>query len=174
MILDACVLLNLLATDRVKSILECQEREILICDLVRSETYFLKAQDGSDDKILINLDTLIGDSTIGTCDLENDTETDLFVNLAAQLDDGEAKSMAICLSRQFAIATDDKKARRLITEAGGASMLHSSLELVRTWSELNRISSLEVRQVLLRIKTMANYFPNRSDANYDWWNSKIS
>jgi predicted nucleic acid-binding protein len=174
LILDACVLLNLLATDQINEILLAQAREILVCDLVSSESYYLKSLDGSDEKILVNLEPLFTCSLIGTCEFENDSETDLFVNLAAQLDDGEAKSIAIALSRRFAIATDDKKARRVIADASSGIELNSSLGLVRAWAEANAIGVSEVKNALERIQRMANYFPHSADQNYDWWKQMIS
>ena len=64
----------------------------------------------------VDIDDLISRDVIQICNCDNAEEQELFVNLAASLDDGEAMSLAIALSRNWHLATDDKKARRIFKE----------------------------------------------------------
>ena len=171
LVLDACVLLNLLATRVMHEILPLAARRVLVCDLVRDESFYLQSDDGSDEQVLIDLQPLFDRGTIHLCSLENDLENQAFVDLAAQLDDGEAMSIAIALSRNMLIATDDKKARRIFQEnTTNRNALLSTSDLVREWAEANELPIIEVKAVLTRIETIARYFPPNSDQNYVWWN----
>lgn len=170
--LDACVLLNLLATGVVDQILAPAAQRIFVCDLVRDESFYLKNDDGSDEPVLIDLQTYFDQKIIHLCSLENALERQAFVDFAAQLDDGEAMTIAIALSRSMFLATDDKKARRIFREntSHGGTLLSTS-DLVREWAETNKRSFIEIKSILIRIETIARYFPPQSDNNYGWWNS---
>lgn len=171
LVLDACVLLNLLATGVVREILPSAASRVFICDLVADESFYLRSDDGPDELVLIDLQPHFHLGTIHPCALENDLENQTFVNFAAQLDDGEAMSMAIALSRDMFLATDDKKARRIFLETGiDIDMLLSTSDLVREWAEANKLQDTEIKAVLVRIETIARYFPPSSDRNYVWWN----
>jgi predicted nucleic acid-binding protein len=175
LVLDACVLLNLLATGVIHEILTLAASRVLVCDLVRDESFYLKSDDGSDEQVLIDLQPHFDQGTIHPCLLENDLENQNFVDLAAQLDDGEAMSIAIALSRNIFLATDDKKARRIFQEnTTNINTLLSTSDLVREWAEANELLVLEVKAILIRIETIARYFPPNSDRNYAWWNDVMT
>ena len=66
--------------------------------------------------------------------LETASEEAHFVELAANLDDGEAMTGAIGRNRGYAVAIDDRKARRVLGEWAHELRLISTLEIVRRWS----------------------------------------
>lgn len=172
LILDACVLLNLLATDVTKEILSLAAKNVFISDLVRDESLYLQSDDGSGEAIPIDLRPYIEQNVIQTCSLESSSENMIFVDLAAQLDDGEAESLAIGLSRNWFLATDDKKARRIFVEnTTDDNMLLSTSDLICEWAEANRLSSNEMKTILSRIEEIARYIPPKADRNYVWWNN---
>ena len=174
LVIDACVLLNLLATDRFEDILVYLEREILVCSIVSDEVYYLKSYDKPGERGLIKIQPYIDIGILLNCHIE-DSEVELLVNLSSQLDEGEAMSLAIAISREFDIATDDKKALRVFREAGGDEIkIHSTLSLIRDWAESRNISEVDLQHILKRIKEMANYIPRKTDSNYLWWDKMIS
>jgi predicted nucleic acid-binding protein len=60
---------------------------------------------------------------------ESPEEDALFVQFAAKIDDGEAMTLALCVSRGYAFATDDRKARRIAASvAEPISLLATSIE----------------------------------------------
>jgi hypothetical protein len=81
-------------------------------------------------------------------------------------------SLAIAHVRDYQVATDDRKARRLFLESGGSEKkLVSTSELVRRWSERRRIPAVRLRQILERIARRARFYPGTSDPHYRWWSN---
>jgi len=168
-ILDACVLINLLASDETEGILRAAARESFICSAVEGESIYLRTDDASAPIERINLRPLIDSGLLTVCGVDGDKEVELYVDYASVLSDGEAMSLAIALSRDFLLITDEKKARRLFLEAAGKPMrLASTSTLIRNWAEKN-ISVETLRQVLSNVERRARYQPPPTDENYGWW-----
>lgn len=111
-ILDACVLINLLAGGEIEGVLGAAARESLICSAMEKESIYLRTDDPHAPLELIRLDPLIDSELLTVCHVEGDEEAQLYIDYASKLDDGEAMSLAIALSRGYDLATDERKARR--------------------------------------------------------------
>jgi predicted nucleic acid-binding protein len=173
-ILDACVLINLLASGEVEGILRAAMRDSFICTAVEGESIYLRTDDPKAPLEHIDLRPLIGSGLLTVCAIEGSTEAELYVDYASALDDGEAMSLAIALSRNLVLATDERKARRLFLEAvGDGARLTSTSELLRHWAEADGIPADRLKTALLRIEKRARYQPPASDANYQWWADAI-
>lgn len=172
-ILDSCVLINLIAGEEAEAILHSTKKECRICVVVEKESFYLRPNDPQEELFdSIKLEPLISAGILTICDIEGIREATLYVNYAGQLDDGEAMSLAIAESRGYILATDDRKARRIFLEAvGDSKRLISTSDLVRNWAETQSISSAKLRAVLNRIRDRANFFPPRKDPNNVWWNN---
>lgn len=169
-ILDACVLINLLAGGEIEGVLGAAARQSLICSAVETESIYLRTDDPHAPLELIHLDPFIKSGLLAVCNVEGDEEAQLYIDYASKLDDGEAMSVAIALSRGYILATDERKARRLFLEAAGDQQrLTSTPELMRRWVEAERIPAPRLKESLLRIEARARYQPPASDANYQWW-----
>lgn len=170
-ILDACVLLNLIASHEAETILRTVEREYFICKAVADEVIRLRT--GSADKEPfedVRVDHLIDSGVLRICSLETPMEESAYVNYAGQVDDGEAMSIAIAESRGYAIATDDRKARRVSLGAlGDPSRLFYTSDLIREWAEANLIDEGHLKQALLDIRLRASFLPSKNDPNHQWW-----
>ena len=169
-ILDACVLINLLASDEVEGILRAAGRESLICSAVAGESIYLRTGDPNAPREHIDLRPLINSGLLTVCQVEGDQEEELYVDYASALDDGEAMSLAIALSRGYVLATDERKARRLFLEAAtDPQYLTSTSELLRLWTEAERIQAARIKTALLQIESRARYQPPATDVNHRWW-----
>jgi predicted nucleic acid-binding protein len=169
-ILDACVLINLLASGEVEGILRAAAGDSFICTAVESESIYLRTDDPKAPLEHIDLSPLVGSGLLTVCDIEGNNEAELYVDYASALDDGEAMSLAIALSRGLVLATDERKARRLFVEAvGDNARLTSTSELLRRWAEAEGIPADRLKTALLHIEKRARYQPPASDANYQWW-----
>jgi predicted nucleic acid-binding protein len=169
-IIDTCVLINLLASGGIEKILRCAANKSLICSAVEAESLFLRTDDPQKPRELIQLAPLIETNLLTTCRMENAEEEELYVNYAAALDDGEAMSIALALARGGSLATDDRKARRLFTEAvGDPDRLISTSDLVRRWFETEKITPEWLEATLQRIEFRAGYQPSPSDSGFNWW-----
>lgn len=169
-ILDACVLINLLASGEVVGILRAAARDSFICTAVEGKSIYLRNDDPKTPLEPIELRPLIDSGLLIVCNIEGAQEAELYVDYASALDDGEAMSLAIALSRGFILATDERKARRLFLEAApDPRSLTSTSELLRRWAEAEAIMSDRLKEALLNIERRSRYQPSATDPDYQWW-----
>lgn len=174
-VLDTCVFLNVVASSEMNPIVENLSSSVLVCSEVEREALFLR--DEVDDKILvpINAAEVFESGPFVKCDFNGAEEEDLFVELAAHVDDGEAMAMAIAIKRSCDFATDDRKARRVFLERGAERRrLHSTPSILRRWVERASISSERCRSALRRIVRRARFSPRRDDPDWQWWNDSVA
>lgn len=170
-ILDACVLLNLLASNEVENIIRVAAQEYLICEAVAKEAMCLRADSPDEDTFeTIQVDDLITAGILKICTLENQLEESLYVNYAGLVGDGEAMSIAIAEVRGYTIATDDRKARRVALEAfADVRRLLFTSDLIHQWADEEFIATERLKAALLDIRKRASFFPPKSDPNFHWW-----
>ncbi len=169
-ILDACVLINLLASGEMEAILGSAARTSFICSAVEKEAIYLRTDDPNSPTELVHLAPYVEAGLLTVCHTEGDEEAQLFVDYASVLDDGEAMSLAIALARGFVLATDERKARRLFLEAAGSPQrLVSTSDLIRGWAEGKHALAGRLKTALARVEGRARYLPPADDANYNWW-----
>lgn len=174
-ILDACVLINLLATGRAEEILSSSDHSFAICTVVRNESIYLRAADPSAPPEEVKLDGLVESGCLKVLRLSGNPEDALYIDYAAQLDDGEAMSLALAQSRGFLIATDDRKARRLFTEeVQDSRRLLSTAGILRSWSEKIGLERAELKKILLDVSRRGRFFPQAGDPNLVWWADAVA
>ena len=143
-----------------------------MCDLVIHESFFLRDDLNPEERLQVDLGPYLADGVLQLCELSNDSETEMFVDLAVALDDGEAKSLAIALSRGLAVVTDDRKARRIFVEMGGQpANLLSTADVIRTWAGEANISKETLKIALNRVQIRSRFIPRSTDPNHYWWES---
>ncbi|MBL8190838.1 MAG: PIN domain-containing protein [Acidobacteria bacterium] len=170
-ILDSCVLINLIASEETEEILRSTGKDCRICVIVEKESFYLRPDDPEEELFdLIKLDPFIKSGILSLCNIEGSQEAALYVDYASRLGDGEAMSLAIAESRGYVLATDDRKARRIFLESGNDSInLTSTSELVRNWADSKLVSPAKLKSVLVNIQHRAHFFPPRKDPNFTWW-----
>ncbi len=173
-LLDTCVLLNLLATGEIESILRALNRRWLVCAAVEKESLYLRTEDPNNPLQSVSLAPLISAKLLESCDIERADEAQLYVNYSARLDDGEAMSVALAIARGYHLATDERKARRIFLEAGPSEHLSCTSDIVREWTETEKLSRARAKSALLEIVHKARFFPGANDENLQWWNDLCS
>jgi len=161
----------MLASGEFDGITDSKSWDFAVCSKVREESIFLRPDDpGILALEIISLDEYFDSGRLRILAIEGEEEETLYVNYAAELDDGEATSLALAESRELVLATDDRKARRLFVENVDAKhRLLSTSELLRDWAHSHAVSRERLRLALHRIMNRARYTPNRSDSNFMWW-----
>ncbi len=168
LILDASCLLNLYATDRMLEIAAALPWQLAVADYVlEQEALYVRTIGAQEETVPVDLSTLIDEGLLLVLRLENPSEQSSFVELAAVLDDGEAVTGAIALTRGHMVAIDDRKARRVLGEKAPGMRLVSTLELMRQWGE--SVSVQEVSDALRAMQHRARYVPGQRDPLYAWW-----
>lgn len=168
-VVDACCMINLCAGGDLRNRLSSLGGKWYVPTAVLTESLYVHVEldDGTVHKSPIELRQLIDDGTLLACEAEPGAELDLYVDLATQLDDGEAMALAVAKSRGWTLSTDDRKAQRIADELSVAVL--TTPELIKTWSELAAASADELQQTIRRIEILASFFPPASHPLYDWW-----
>ena len=166
-ILDACCTLNFSATNRAADLLTDLPYRFVIGTRARREAQWLVVP-GSDEREPVDLQPLIDRGLLQEEQLEHEEET-MFAQWAARMGDGEAEAAALAVGRSYVLATDDRKARRMLSGAYAALRLTSTLELLREWQESARPGATEMAELLRRISERATYRPRRLDPLWPWW-----
>lgn len=173
LILDASCLLNLYATDRFGDISASLREQVAVADYVlEEEALFIRREpsaDGEEDRILVDLSPFVSEGLVEVMRLASPDEETTFVTLAAQIDDGEAVTAALAVHRGCSLATDDRKARRVIAEQAPSVPLVSTLDLVSHWAETTSVPLVELQTALERMRFGASYVPGPRDPRYGWW-----
>lgn len=174
--LDACCLLNLCATRRLEDILQALPFRAAATDRAAAEVRYLR-RGGSgadaDERDLVDLQPLLAAGLLTILHLETEQEAARFVQLAAELDDGEAMTFALAIERGLTVATDDRKALRLLARVAPHLQAHTTAGLLQRWAALRQVSPSEQRQTLLDVQERARFAPNRDDPLQEWWETAV-
>lgn len=132
------------------------------------EVLWLDPDNPDDPREEIDLDPLAASGDLQRLVLTDD-EIVRFVALAREIDDGEAATLAVAESRGLAVATDDRKARRILSTLSPQLAVTSTAALVRAWA-VDRIDE-DIRTCIKLIERRASFVPTGADPDGDWWRS---
>lgn len=174
--LDACCLLNLCATPRLEEILRSLPFRTAAADRAAAEVRYLRrggAGPDAEERDPIDLQPLIGDGLLTILHVESEREAARFVQLAAELDDGEAVTFALAIERGLAVATDDRKALRVFERYAPHLPRYTTAGLLHHWAAVHQPSPTELRRVLLSVHERARFIPGRHDPFHVWWEAAL-
>lgn len=169
-ILDACCTLNLVATGCAREILRQLPHRFCLGPRGRGEALYLAVPD-AEEREAIDLQPFFDAGLLTQEALAGSAEEALFVEFGASVADGEAEAAALAVNRGYILATDDRKARRIVVERYASLRLTSTLELLREWQQTAEPPDAVLRDALKLISTRATYRPRRSHPLWDWWDS---
>lgn len=168
LLLDACCIINFLATGRIEEILTGLPYAFATSRLiVDKEVITVMRASGTREAIPPSrLEVLPGLSIL---DLSGDEELNSFIHFATHLDDGEASVCALALSRKGAVATDDRKVIRLLAGTRPEVQVIQTPELLFQWARLLRLKDTEARKLIYAVEQYARFRPRRDAPRADWW-----
>jgi hypothetical protein len=173
-ILDACVLINILASGRAQEILTGSEYRFGICTVVSKESIYLRAADPNAPPDTVELEPFVNSKCLTVYGLSGDKEQTLYIDYAADLDDGEAMTLALAFSRGFTVATDDRKARRIFLEdTGDVTRLLSTPQILRKWFREADLTAGELKKMLLEVSRRGRFSPHSGDPEFTWWSKAV-
>ena len=173
-VLDTCCLTNISAAGDLAAVLPHTGMTWHVPPAVVAEAIFIRAKDadGRMVKQQVDLRPVFAKRVLLSTALAEGAETALYVDLAADLSDGEAMALAIAHCRGWRIATDDRKARRRAAELGTETI--TTPQIMRLWAENSGCDGGEVRTALLSIQLLAKFIPAADFPECDWWNRFVS
>ena len=171
-LLDACVAINLAATDSLDQIATTLQLTILIVRQAAAETGHLR--DITDGELVLTPVDLSQFTLSGNLQILGlaPSEFGLYLELAAIVDDGEAATIAMATHRGLDIATDDRKARRLCEERHLAEPVRT-LAILRSYAEAAQLSDHQIRELVAKVRDRASFQPPRADPDLKWWNDHV-
>ncbi len=173
LLLDASCLLNLYATGRLREIAATLPYQLGVSDYVLERgalyTWIPDPAGAGERKEPVDLSPLVDEGLFHVLRLEHTEEEVTFVDLAASIDDGEAITGALAFHRGCSVATDDRKAHRVLQEHVPTVALVSTLELLKLWVEEALIPDTELQAAMMSMKSWASYKPGARDPLYTWW-----
>jgi hypothetical protein len=169
--LDACVLLNLVASGRpLDEFAAAADVRFVVVPQAEREVQWLDPEDPEDPRQAIDLEPSVQRGELERVTLAEE-ELSRFIALARELDDGEAATLTLAEARVFAVATDDRKARRILTTLDPQPSVTSTAAIVRAWA--NGRDDNEVSECLRLIQRRASFLPPRNDPDGDWWRATL-
>jgi hypothetical protein len=174
--IDACCLIDLLVSDHAEEMLRSYGLTWHLPAAAQAEVKYIRQLDstrpGQIVPVPVDLSPLIGAGVLNSCQVENKTESDLFVHYATQFrTDGEAMCIALAQSRGWAIATDDRKAIN-VAKATGLTVICCP-EIVKNWADVCQPDQSVVIQSIQNIELFAQFRPNMTMPEYQWWINQV-
>jgi predicted nucleic acid-binding protein len=174
-LLDACCLLNLYASGRFQEIAEAFLQLTIADYVVQKEALFIRKRNvnpETDEREKVELEPFILSGLVRVISISSKDENETYIDLAGELDDGEAITISLALHNHYTIATDDRKALRVIAYLSSITPI-STLEIVKKWSDKKKIHNIEIKQILQNMLFCASYQPGEREPQYSWWKSFI-
>jgi predicted nucleic acid-binding protein len=171
-VLDTCCLINLCAIGRpLETVLDGVPLTLYVARAVEREEISIRPRPDATrlERQKVDLNPCFNAGVLHRCDVETDAERDLYVQLGMQagIDDGEAMSLAIAASRGWAVASDDRPARRAAETLGVAVL--GTPEIVKMWAEAASVPPEDLSNAIRRIEQLARYQPRADLPEADWW-----
>ncbi len=174
-LLDACTVVNLYATRWMAQILAATGESFAVADVVERESQFVLrggSGAGATAREPIDLQPLLDDRILEVVSAEEEDELLTFIDLSQEVDEREAMTAALAIHRGCIVVTDDRKATRVLLARG--VNLHTSLDLIRVWSEIPAVTKAILRLALTDLRQRGHYDPPRGHALRGWWDEAIN
>ncbi len=167
--IDADVLMNLVASGRLAAIVEALRIRPVVAPAVAAEALYLFGEADGDPPEPIDI---VGFMAAGTLERASiaERETELYVELAAEVDDGEAQAIALALGRGTRVASDDRRACRAAVKRG--IVVVTTPDILEQWGRLVPADG-RVGECLRHIERRAHYRPAASHRLCKWWQSQV-
>jgi hypothetical protein len=175
--IDACCLIDLLASGEVEAILRASGFTWHLPSAVQGEVCYCRqydpAQPGKLVKVPADLSGLLSSGVLNVCSPENQQELDRYTHYATVFrSDGESMCLALAERRGWVVATDDRKAIRVAQQAG--LKVVSCPELIKAWTTLAGPDQATLVKVLQDIQVLAQFNPNPTMPEYQWWVDQLA
>lgn len=172
LLLDACVVINLSASRQMEAIVRSLAIDVGVVALVQAEAGNVRRGgdgDDADEREPIELAPLLERGLLRQVE-PTEEELDRFAALTVRLDDGEAMTAAVALARGWAVATDERKA---ITLLANQIRVLSTLDLVKTWADRERVDPTTLARALADLRDRGRYHPGPWHPWRAWWDDRL-
>lgn len=174
--IDACCLINLLATGRETELTQALGWTWLMSAHTRAETLFLQTppdEDGRRARVPADARGLGAAGLLSVRDLDAEW-LGAFVRCAEHLPDADASAVALAGALGLPLATDDPKERRVALELFPGLELHSTLGLLRRATAALGLDEATLVRLALDLRWRGNFLPPRRDPERAWYEALLA
>jgi predicted nucleic acid-binding protein len=171
-VVDACCVLNLLATGRELDVLRACDVELIISEQAHGEALFLHTPpdvDGVRSKQPASTERLRAAGRLQIWSLETEPLIAAFVACAAQLRDEDASCVALAGVLGVPLLSDDGKERRIAREQYPGIALLSTLGVLHEAMRLLATPEHELLALVTDLRWRGNFAPPRKDPLSPWY-----
>ena len=176
--LDACCLINLFGSGHIEDVLELLPYRFATSELVADHEVLTirgaEAPDGSSERLALSPRDLEASNRLSVLPIASDQEKREYVRFAADLDDGEASVCALAVVHGGGVATDDRKALRILGGLGVQVPVFQTPELLFVWAQHSKAPESKVREALLAVGDRASFYPRKGAPRFQWWETLCS
>jgi len=175
-VVDACVLLNLCASGELVAVVHSLGKQLIMLPEVEKETQWLRRDGTGDDRegsVAVDLVPFLESGAIVRERLSTPEQLALYVELAREVDDGEAAAMALAVVTGRVLATDDRKCLRVVQAKHSECSAVTTPELLRQWVETATPPVPLVQRALWMVAEHARYWPPRDHPLRAWWDAAV-
>jgi predicted nucleic acid-binding protein len=171
-VMDACCMLNLLATGRELEIVRALDLLLLETPQVNREPMYLSTapdEDGVRRREPASTDALRSAGFLRTYALSTEELINAFVLAAARINDADASCIAVAGILAVPFATDDRKERKIAAELFPEVVILSTLDLIQEAALELAWSTSELVNVATNLRWRGNFAPPRRDLRGEWY-----
>lgn len=176
-LLDTCCLINLYASAHIEDIIATVPLPFGVAEAVRREALYILPESEPAEPLTeaepVSIEPLVVSGLLEVLQPESEKEAGSYIDFAADLDDGEAMTCALAVHRSYDIATDERKAIRILAERAPQVVVHTTSGLVRWWAEVGHVDPQIVRRTLNAIQVRGRFRPGKTDPLLSWWESVL-
>jgi len=176
-LLDACCLINLFASGRIAEILSVLPYRFYAAEKVTEEALYILPRDEIEDITsepeAVSVQALSNAGLVEVMRLDSEEEEATYIDFAAALDDGEAMTCALAILRNCDVATDERKAIRVLSERAPRVVVHTTAGLIKAWADLIEADPQTVQLTLRSIQVRGRFRPGRLEPLQLWWETSL-
>jgi hypothetical protein len=172
-VLDACCIINIFAMNRADEFFSALSSHFFITRFVAEEEALrLRSPHGSSSKEeTIQLENYAESGLLTILPDPTPEELSEFIRFSTALDDGEAWTCAAAVTRGYVVATDDRKAIRVLGEWAPEVSVVQTPELLYEWAQATEAPPAHLRATLAAIRDRARFIPRKGSPKAEWWRS---
>jgi predicted nucleic acid-binding protein len=173
--LDACCLLNLFATGRIEEILKLLPYRCATSRFIAEEEVLaIRRTTGTGGLLeVVSTSELEASGRLAVFEMVTVEEQRELARLGDDLDDGEASVCALAVAHQGGVATDDRKALRMLGAMSPQVPTLQTPDILFAWARLSKAPKVEVGTVLRAIRERGSFYPRKDSPHFDWWSSLV-
>jgi predicted nucleic acid-binding protein len=178
-VIDACCLLNLLATRREVELAAALGASLVVTPQAQGETCFLCGPPEPDDeeqlptRVPVELSPLLRSGRLRVHDFGEEV-AEAFELCANFLRDADASSVALAATLKVALASDDGKVQKVARRLYPELPVISTLQLVREGVERLGVVGEGLRELLCDLRLRGNFEPPRRDPERAWFEAVMN